>query len=348
VRLDFPTPPFPTTNWSGTSINAGERARHLPHRQSPDTPTRHTPKEAARRRAVYRAAGGGYLLPMPSIRTFLALAPAACAAARASSTASCLAALAAAAVFASGCGAPAMLPEEVLFREASLALEDESYSTAIDNYKKLLEEYPFSDKAEVASLNIAYAHYLKEEYGEAIAAFNDFERLYPVSPLLPFVSYTIGMCWLDQAKAGDRDASASDEALRQFRKVASEFPRTIYADLATFRQTQARENLAAHEIVVGDYYRERKQYTAAAGRYRYILKQYPTTENAQRAAARLKELDSEASEEADRTNAAETAGAVNAEKDAEKAKEAGITEEERARQRAIQTEAEAARTVGNQ
>ena len=116
-----------------------------------------------------------------------------------------------------GCGAPAMLPEDVLFREASLALEEESYSTAIDNYKKLLEEYPFSDKAEIASLNIAYAHYLKEQYGEAIAAFNDFERLYPVSPLLPFVSYTIGMCWLDQAKAGDRDATASDQALRQFR-----------------------------------------------------------------------------------------------------------------------------------
>ncbi|MFN2426420.1 MAG: outer membrane protein assembly factor BamD [Candidatus Binatia bacterium] len=190
------------------------------------------------------------------------------------------------------CGAPAIQSENVLFREASLALEDESYTTAIQNYKKLLEEYPFSDRAEVASLNIAYAHYLKEEYGEAIASFNDFERLYPVSPLLPFVSYTIGMCWLDQAKAGDRDATASDEALRQFRKVATEFPNTIYADLAVFRQQQARENLAAHEIVVGDYYRQREQLAAAAGRYRYVIKEYPTTENAERAAQKLKDVES--------------------------------------------------------
>ena len=257
-----------------------------------------------------------------------------------------LAAVAILAMLVAGCGAPAMLPEDTLFREASLALEDESYTTAIDNYKKLLEEYPFSDKAEIASLNIAYAYYLKEEYGEAIAAFNDFERLYPVSPLLPFVSYTIGMCWLDQAKAGDRDASASDEALRQFRKVESEFPRTIYADLAKFRQGQARENLAAHEIVVGDYYRERKQFTAAANRYRYILKQYPTTENAARATLLLKEVELAASEDADRKKADEIADAVNAEKDAEKAKEAGISEEERARQRAVQAEADAAK-AGN-
>jgi outer membrane protein assembly factor BamD len=198
---------------------------------------------------------------------------------------------------ASGCGPGAQLPEEELFREASLALEDESYNTAITSYKKLLEEYPFSDKAEIASLNIAYAHYLTEEYPEAIAAFNDFERLYPVSPLLPFVGYTIGMCWLDQAKDATRDSSASAEALRQFQKVANEFPKTIYADLAQFRQQQARENLAAHELLVGDYYRDRKRRSAAEARYNYVLKQYPTTETAARAATRLKTLDEVASAE---------------------------------------------------
>lgn len=207
----------------------------------------------------------------------------------------------------SACGAPAIQPENDLFREASLALEDEAYATAIENYKKLLEEYPFSDKAEVASLNIAYAYYLKEEYAEAIGAFNDFERLYPVSPLLPFVSYTIAMCWLDQAKAGDRDPTASDEALRQLRKVASEFPKTLYADLAVFREKEARENLSAHEIVVGDYYRERNKMTAAAGRYRYVVATYPTTENAARAAAKLQEVEGAAAAQAQEQAAKEKA-----------------------------------------
>jgi outer membrane protein assembly factor BamD len=219
----------------------------------------------------------------------------------------------------SACGAPATLPEEDLFREASLALEDESYATAISSYKKLLEEYPFSDKAEIASLNIAYAHYLKEEFGEAIAAFNDFERLHPVSPLLPFVGYTIGMCWLDQARDGQREATASDEALRQFRKVASEFPKTLYADLAVFRQQQARENLAAHEIVVGDYYRDRHRLEAAAGRYRFVLSEYPTTENAARAAARLKDIEGAAAEQAKAVAKKEAKAAAEAPKPAAEA-----------------------------
>lgn len=192
-----------------------------------------------------------------------------------------------------GCGAGPTIPEGDLYREASLALEDESYTTAISSYKKLLEEYPFSDKAEIAAINIALAHYLNDEFSEAIVAFNDFERLYPVSPLLPFVSYTIGMCWLDQARDGERDPTPSEEALRQFQKVAGEFPNTIYADLSVFREQEARENLAAHELVVGDYYRQRKRFDAAIGRYKFVVSEYPTTENAGRAAARLKDLEVE-------------------------------------------------------
>jgi outer membrane protein assembly factor BamD len=195
------------------------------------------------------------------------------------------------------CSAPPPPPEDELFREASLALEDESYKAAIESYKKLLEEYPFSDKAEIASLNIAYGHYLTGDYIEAIGAFNDFERLYPVSPLLPFVSYTIGMCWLDEAKSGDRDPSSSKEALRQFQKVESEYPRTLYADLARYRQQQARENLSSHEIAIGDYYRERKRFAAAAGRYSMVLRVYPTTENAARATERLAAIQDQVAED---------------------------------------------------
>lgn len=211
------------------------------------------------------------LTPLSRLRTFGAVLPA----------------WALASLLVSSCSAPPPPPEDELFREASLALEDESYKSAIESYKKLLEEYPFSDKAEIASLNIAYGYYLTGDYIEAIGAFNDFERLYPVSPLLPFVSYTIGMCWLDEAKSGDRDPSSSREALRQFQKVESEYPRTLYADLARYRQQQARENLSSHEIAIGDYYRERERFAAAAGRYSTVIEEYPSTENAGRASERL-------------------------------------------------------------
>lgn len=185
------------------------------------------------------------------------------------------------------CGSPAIRPENELFREGSLAFEEESYSSAIEDYKVMLEQYPFSDKAEIASLNIAHAYFLTGEFSKAIDAFNDFERLYPVSPLLPFVGYTIGMCYLEQGNTSDRDSSASEAALRQFEKLAHQFPKSLWADLAKHRAAQARESLGGHELVVGDYYRERKRQEAAAGRYRFVIQKYPGTQAAMRAEQRL-------------------------------------------------------------
>ncbi len=185
------------------------------------------------------------------------------------------------------CGAPAIRPETELFREGSLAFEEESYSSAIEDYKVMLEQYPFSDKAEIASLNIAHAYFLTGQFSKAVEAFNDFERLYPVSPLLPFVGYTVGMCYLEQSNTSDRDSSASEAALRQFEKLARQFPSSLWADLAKHRAEQARENLGSHELFVGDYYRVRERRTAAAGRFRFVIRKYPTTQAATRAEQRL-------------------------------------------------------------
>lgn len=185
------------------------------------------------------------------------------------------------------CSGASIRPEAELFREGSLAFEEESYKSAIEDYKVLLEQYPFSDKAEIASLNIAHAYFLTGDYAKAVDAFNDFERLYPVSPLLPFVGYTIGMCYLEQSRPQDRDASPSEAALRQFEKLRHQFPNSLWADLARYRAGQARESLGEHELFVGDYYRERDRFESAASRYRFVMSQYPDTQAAARAAQRL-------------------------------------------------------------
>ncbi len=163
--------------------------------------------------------------------------------------------------------------------------EDENYIQAIVSYESLLEQYPFSEEAEVAALNIAHAYYLTKQYEKAIASFEEFERLYPTSPMLPFVEYTVGMCHLDRALAGDRDKSASDNARRQFDRLARRFPDSIYAPLAKLRSRQAQENLAGHELYVGRWYLETGKTAAAQARFETVLKEYPDTDAA--AEARL-------------------------------------------------------------
>ncbi len=182
--------------------------------------------------------------------------------------------------------------EEELYASALTYFEDENYVQAIESYDELLEQHPFSEHAENASLQVAHAHYLQSQYAKALAGFEDFERLYPISPHLAFVEYSKGMSYLDRTLTSDRDQSNSENAMRHFERLTERYPESIYAALATYRLREARENLATHELYVGDYYLERNRTEAARSRYRYITESYPDTRIAELASARLASMGS--------------------------------------------------------
>jgi outer membrane protein assembly factor BamD len=186
-----------------------------------------------------------------------------------------------------GCGAPKPVAERDLFNEANAEFDATNFESATGLYDELLVQYPFSDLAEVARLRIAHAYYLSGDYATAIEKFNDFERLHPTSAQLPFVEYTIGMSYLDQARTRDRDKSASENALLQFERVRDNYPESLWGRLAEFRTAQCREKLAGHELYVGDYYAKTRKPSAARARYQYVLDTYPQSDAALLARERL-------------------------------------------------------------
>jgi outer membrane protein assembly factor BamD len=185
------------------------------------------------------------------------------------------------------CSAPPVPPEGDLYGQANGEFANGDFVMAAQFYDKLLEQYPFSDFAEVARLRIAHAYYLGKEYEKAIAAFNDFERLHPTSPALPFVEYSLGMAYLDQARPLDRDKAATENAKLQFQRVSTRYAGSLYGRLAEYRIGQCDELLAGHELKVGEYYATVGKHDAALARYRYLLEQYPQTDAAVEARRRL-------------------------------------------------------------
>jgi outer membrane protein assembly factor BamD len=187
----------------------------------------------------------------------------------------------------SGCSAPPVPPEGDLYGQANGEFANGDFVMAAQFYDKMLEQYPFSDFAEVARLRIAHAYYLGKEYEKAIAAFNDFERLHPTSPVLPFVEYSLGMAYLDQARPLDRDKAATESAKLQFQRVSGRYEGSLYGRLAAYRIGQCDELLAGHELKVGEYYAMVGKQEAALARYRFLLDQYPQTDAAVEAQRRL-------------------------------------------------------------
>jgi outer membrane protein assembly factor BamD len=163
------------------------------------------------------------------------------------------------------------------YNEANEAYSKEDFTTAVDFYHDLLDQYPLNPYAEESQLKVAYSYYIEKKYAEAIASFNDFERSYPTSMHLPFVEYYRGMCYLEQMRSIDRDQAVTDKAHEHFRAVTDRFPESTFASLAEKKVRVCREAMAAHELLIANFYDRYDNTAAAKARLRTIIENYPET-----------------------------------------------------------------------
>src|SRR5215813_5297024 len=176
------------------------------------------------------------------------------------------------------------------YNQANDAFTREDFSRAVDSYRELLDQYPLNPYAEEAQLKVAYAYYLEKKYVEAIAAFGDFERAYPTSSHLPFVEYYRGMCYLEQMRSIDRDQSVTEKAYDHFRAVTDRFPGSPFSSLAEKKVRVCREAMAAHELMIADFYDKYDNVAAAKARLRTIIENYPETDVTASALEHLRNL----------------------------------------------------------
>jgi outer membrane protein assembly factor BamD len=174
-----------------------------------------------------------------------------------------------------------------LYSEAKEALTDGDYERAIGYYEKLEARYPFGKYAQQAMLEIAYAYYKDEEPDSAIAAADRFIRTYPRHPNVDYAYYLKGLANFNRGKGivekylpqdpTERDPGAALQSFEDFSELVRRFPHSKYAADAAQRMRFLRNNLAAYEVNVAEYYLRRGAYLAAANRVSHVIEQYQRT-----------------------------------------------------------------------
>jgi len=194
-------------------------------------------------------------------------------------------------------GGCALLPEQKdetrnwsanrFYTEASGALAEENYATAIKYYELLDARYPYGRYAMQGKLDLAYAYYKDGEHDAALDACDRFIQLYPTSPGVAYAHYLKGVVNFNRTlgflerfiptDTSQRDPGAATDAYNDFMEVIKRFPDTDYARDARKRVVYLRNNLARNEIYVAQYYMERGAYLAAAKRANYVVENYQRT-----------------------------------------------------------------------
>jgi outer membrane protein assembly factor BamD len=183
--------------------------------------------------------------------------------------------------------------DEVVWAAAQEAVEKESWESARQYYRRIIEAFPQSPYQARARIGIADTY--KEQGGVgnsilAVSAYREFLTLYPSAPEAAYAQFQSAEAYFRQMNSPDRDQTPTHQALEEFQRLLDVYPNSEYVEPARERIRECRQTLARSAFQVGHFYqRTRKAWRAAIGRYEQVLRDYPDYEHLDEVLFRLGE-----------------------------------------------------------
>lgn len=178
-------------------------------------------------------------------------------------------------------------PVEVLFSVGADDLDRHQWNDAVNYFREVERQHPYSEWSRRAILMTAYAHYEANNYTEAIADADRFIALYPGNPSTPYAFYLKAVCYFEQIVDVNRDQASTENAKLFLGEVVKRYPNTQYAIDARLKLDMVSDQLAGKEMTVGRYYLKNGDPIAAIGRFRTVVDRYQTTSHTPEALYRL-------------------------------------------------------------
>lgn len=174
-----------------------------------------------------------------------------------------------------------------LYAEAQSAINSAEFQTAVKHLESLEARFPFDPYAKQAQLDIAYAYYKFEELDSATSAVDRFARLHPRDPNMDYVYYLKGLINFNRGQGlldvwfprqpSRHDPAVLEQAFNDFSTLVRLFPNSIYAGDAHQRMVYLRNQLAEKEILVAEFYIQRKSWLSSAKRAKAVIERFPNT-----------------------------------------------------------------------
>ncbi|HYE16790.1 MAG TPA: outer membrane protein assembly factor BamD [Pyrinomonadaceae bacterium] len=171
-----------------------------------------------------------------------------------------------------------------LFEDATKEARKDNYETARSLYGVVINTYADSPFLPLAKLAIADTFYLEGTTAALIQAgqaYQDWVTFFPTHPLADDVMLKMAEVEMRRMGLPDREMGPARKAEQRLKAFFQQFPKSSLTPDAEIKLVEVQENLAMHNMLVGNHYYE-KYYRQAAtnlkgaqGRYREIVEKYP-------------------------------------------------------------------------
>jgi outer membrane protein assembly factor BamD len=176
-----------------------------------------------------------------------------------------------------------------LYNAAKKRLDTGRYEEAAVIFDEVERQHPYSPWARRAQLMSAFSYYGAKNYTESIQSAQRFLSIHPGNRDAPYAYYLIALCYYEQIGDVTRDQKITTQAHDALGELIRRFPNTRYAADARLKLDLVNDHLAGKEMEVGRFYERRRQWIAAAIRFRKVIENYQTSTHTPEALDRLVE-----------------------------------------------------------
>lgn len=177
---------------------------------------------------------------------------------------------------------------EELYSRAKKALDNGNYAFAINYYRALEANYPYGEFTEQAKLDMLFAFDKTGQIEKAVAAADDFIKLYPTHKNVDYAYYMKGVAsfekktgkidkYIKGGKKSVRDPKPYRDSEEAFKELVKRYPNSKYTEDAQQRLVFIRNSLAKRELAIAQFYFDNETYVAAVNRCKTIIYKYETS-----------------------------------------------------------------------
>jgi outer membrane protein assembly factor BamD len=175
--------------------------------------------------------------------------------------------------------------DRVLFEEAAKQVRKGSHETGRLLFTTIINTYPDSPFLPLAKLAIADSFYLEGTTSnliQAAQAYQDWLTFFPTDPLADDAMLKVAESEMRQMGLSDRDITHARKAEQRLKVLLQQYPQTRLRPDVEERLREVQENLAMHNLQVGNFYYKAKYEQQKGGlkgaqsRYREIVEKYPS------------------------------------------------------------------------
>ena len=168
-------------------------------------------------------------------------------------------------------------PADIMYLDAMKMFNEKKLDEATIAFDEIERLYPLSNEAIQAQIMSGFIDYGKLKYDDAIYKFSRIINKFPSLKNIDYVYYMRALCYYEQISHESLDGKNNDLALENLDQLITRFPDSKYSKDARQKIILVNSNIAAKHMNIARFYQKKLKYTAALNRYKTVIDDFSNT-----------------------------------------------------------------------